>query len=86
MNPQESNQHFSSWMSKVSPQTLLRRLIIPGSHNCNSYDLNKPILTIPFHKCQVIPVKQQLQMGIRYLDIRYGSNSPKNMRKLGVDR
>lgn len=78
--------YLSYWMSKISDQTLLRNLIIPGSHNTNSHDLYKPKLNIPFTQCQVLSISDQLKLGIRYLDIRYGANTSRKSKKFGVDR
>ena len=73
-------------MSHLSPDVQIRDLIIPGSHGANTHDLDTPKLLVSFVKCQKLSVLKQLEMGIRYLDIRYGITNKKVFHKLGIDR
>lgn len=80
--------YLSKWMSKVNPFTLLRKLIIPGSHKADSSDIVKPIYAVPFTRCQVDTIETQLKKGIRYLDFRYGYPSEKTqklIKKMNID-
>lgn len=78
--------YLSYWMSFLPKHMLLRDLIIPGTHAANTYDLNEPKLLKSFVKCQKLGIMQQLEMGIRYLDFRFGIKTKKKFKKLGIDR
>lgn len=73
---------YSKWMSKLHPSTTLRSLILPGSHDANTYNLKKPRLAVPFAKTQVLPISTQLEWGVRFLDIRYTRGCKKKSKKL----
>ena len=78
--------YLSYWMSYLPRSILMRDLIIPGCHVANSYDLHQPKLMVGFARCQKINITEQLESGIRYLDIRYGIPHKKVFRKLDIDR
>jgi hypothetical protein len=80
--PKTIPEYLSKWMSKVNPVTLLRKLIIPGSHKANSSDISKPIYAVPFTRCQTDSIETQLKRGIRYLDFRYGYPSIKRQNMI----
>lgn len=70
----------SLWMEKYS--ALLRKLTLtemtlPGTHNSGSY---RPVSQVGsvWVKCQSLSLAQQLQYGIRVLDLRIGQKSPGN--------
>lgn len=52
------------WMSAVPDATALRRLTIPGTHNAGARYGG------PWTECQNTTVAQQLDSGIRFLDVR----------------
>jgi hypothetical protein len=78
--------YLSYWMSHLPEHVQLRDLIIPGTHAANSHDLKEPKLLKAFAKCQKLKILDQLEMGIRYLDLRYGIKNKKALKKLGIDR
>ncbi|KAI9851874.1 MAG: hypothetical protein M1824_002455 [Vezdaea acicularis] len=64
---------LSSWMSALHPSTPLSALSIPGTHNSpTAYP------ALPSVRCQSVPIPNQLEQGIRFLDIRVhlASTSP----------
>mgnify|MGYP003609895005 CR=1 FL=1 len=68
---------LENWMEKLSGHLAPTRLIdalIPGSHDSNTYILNNYIQS-PFGRCQNITIAEQLRIGVRYLDIRYGQDA-----------
>ncbi len=54
------------WMNKIDGKTLLSELSMPGTHN--SCALYEPIYNLG--KCQNYTVFDQLNMGVRFLDLR----------------
>ena len=50
------------WMSYMSDNSRLSELTIPGTHNTCAYQ--------SLAKCQSIPLRNQLNAGVRFLDIR----------------
>jgi len=60
------NEISQNWMKNVNGETLLSRISIPGSHDAGSlYSLGDLA-----GKCQDVSIKNQLNFGSRYLDIR----------------
>lgn len=69
--------HFlENWMSVMKDQiynTPMKNLRIPSSHDSNTFRFqNSPIA--PFARCQSMPILNQLNYGIRMIDLRYGPN------------
>jgi 1-phosphatidylinositol phosphodiesterase len=59
------NNCLSSWMGIMSDDTSLCALSIPGTHNsATSY------MALPTVRCQAVEIKEQLENGVRFLDIR----------------
>jgi 1-phosphatidylinositol phosphodiesterase len=63
------------WMKDLSDDALITQLSIPGTHDsatdhdhCKQNSAIAPI--IEFVSCQTYPIKDQLNMGIRFFDIR----------------
>lgn len=82
---QAGHNYLNVWMSKLSPHTPFRKLVLPGSHDSNTYDLKKPLIALPFATCQILSIREQLEMGIRYLDLRYTRCSEKKSNKALID-
>ena len=59
-------QAAKNWLAGVEDQTPLQQLHLPGTHN--SAALYEPLPGIA--KCQDLTIEQQLQAGVRFLDIR----------------
>lgn len=57
---------LNTWMSGISSTTSIARLSIPGTHDSGA--LFEPISSTA--KCQNIGIAAQLNIGVRYLDIR----------------
>ncbi|WKN31416.1 phosphatidylinositol-specific phospholipase C [Porifericola rhodea] len=67
-NIQTDTYTNQNWMSVLSDATSLSALSIPGTHDSGArYD--HPLLS-GTAKCQDLSILQQLQAGVRYLDIR----------------
>jgi 1-phosphatidylinositol phosphodiesterase len=52
------------WMSGLPDQLKLCELTVPGTHNSCAFNCNL------LSRCQAIGVQEQLEIGVRYLDIR----------------
>ena len=83
----ESNMDYiylENWMTLLSSALgpkLLRNTFIPGSHDSNTYTVSNIKTLTSFGKCQNIPVIDQLKLGVRFLDLRYGDGStPRSLR------
>ena len=62
-----------NWMSRLSDDTLLSNISIPGTHDtatCSVSGDSGP--TLSMYKCQQDYIPTQLHEGIRYLDLRLG--------------
>ena len=60
-----SSARLNSWMGKLKPQTPLSALSIPGTHNSPTH-----YTALPSVRCQAVTVTEQLNNGVRFLDIR----------------
>jgi hypothetical protein len=67
--------YLENWMgilyNKIKDKKLIH-LTIPGSHDSNTYTVVNSMMAKKFAKCQAINVYEQLKLGIRYLDLRFG--------------
>ena len=68
------------WMEKYSSllgRLTLTEMTLPGTHNSGTY---RPVSQVGsmWVKCQSLSLSQQLQCGIRVLDLRIGQKSPGN--------
>lgn len=66
-----SSAKLESWMGKLSDETPLTALSIPGTHNSPTYHK-----ALPSVRCQSVGVKAQLNHGVRFLDIRVQASAP----------
>lgn len=67
---------LKTWLKKIPDSTMLRKLTIIGTNDSCSYKYSNPFLKY-FYRTQDKCIKEQLEMGIRYLDItltRKGDN------------
>jgi len=60
-----SEAQLNQWMSKLKDDTPLSILSIPGTHNSVTYRS-----ALPSVRCQAVNVTEQLENGVRFLDIR----------------
>lgn len=58
------------WMASVSDELFLSEITIPGAHDAASLWPQLAFVT----KCQGLDIAQQLNIGVRYLDIRLGAD------------
>ena len=63
--------NLPTWMKTLRDETPLSALSIPGTHNSPTYHR-----ALPSVRCQVAPVREQLQQGVRFLDIRVQPDGP----------
>ena len=56
----------SSWMSALDDGASLRSLTLPGTHDSGALYSIADVSG----KCQTLPIKEQLKIGVRFLDIR----------------
>lgn len=64
-NKGQKGNSISCWMSYINDDVLLKNLVIPGSHDTGTYDLNYVSQT------QYKNMEEQLACGTRYFDLRY---------------
>lgn len=57
-----------AWMGKISNNTSVADISIPGTHDTGTYKLEA--VNFGFSKCQNMDMLQQLNFGIRYFDLR----------------
>ncbi|GAB1310157.1 hypothetical protein MFIFM68171_00367 [Madurella fahalii] len=60
-----SSANLSSWMSSLPDHLPLSALSIPGTHNSPTHHT-----ALPSVRCQAVPVVDQLDNGVRFLDVR----------------
>lgn len=60
-----SSASLSSWMGSLGDRTPLTALSIPGTHNSPTHHHAMPSV-----RCQAVSVPEQLQNGVRFLDVR----------------
>jgi 1-phosphatidylinositol phosphodiesterase len=71
-----SSVKLDSWMSKLKNEIPLSALSIPGTHNSPTYHT-----ALPSVRCQAVGVKDQLNNGVRFLDIRVQPENPDDPSK-----
>jgi 1-phosphatidylinositol phosphodiesterase len=57
-----------SWMKALDDSLPISRVVLPGSHDAGTQNVQLAFIC----KCQTLSVKEQLEAGFRYLDIRIG--------------
>lgn len=68
-----SDVDLSEWMSCITGETKLTEISIPGTHDsCARKFANEDVfgVTSSISKCQSVNITEQLNLGVRYLDIR----------------
>lgn len=72
---QEIKDILKSWMKRLTdlaPETKLRNLAMMASHDCGTYSISKSKLGSSISRTQSIDVYEQLDLGVRQIDFRYG--------------
>ena len=59
----------SDWMSRIAKTTSISQINIPGTHDSGTFEHSQSP-SVNYDICQTQTIYQQLQMGIRFLDIR----------------
>ncbi|KAI5868311.1 PLC-like phosphodiesterase [Durotheca rogersii] len=60
-----SSANLSAWMRELHDEYPLSALSIPGTHNSPTYHV-----ALPSVRCQAVNVREQLENGVRFFDIR----------------
>ena len=60
----------ADWMADLDDDLVLSEINLPGTHNSGTQYASLPF----FSKCQSLSVREQLDAGFRYLDIRLGGD------------
>ncbi|KAI9674709.1 MAG: hypothetical protein M1817_001613 [Caeruleum heppii] len=74
-----SSANLASWMSELKDETPLSALSIPGTHNSPTCHR-----ALPSVRCQAVSVREQLDNGVRFLDIRVQPEYPDDPAKDGL--
>lgn len=64
-----SSANLSRWMRELPDKTPLSMLSIPGTHNSPTCHV-----ALPSVRCQAVDVREQLDNGVRFMDIRVSAN------------
>ncbi|KAB5580920.1 phosphatidylinositol-specific phospholipase C [Coniochaeta sp. 2T2.1] len=64
-----SSKHLSRWMEELDNETPVSCLSLPGTHNSPTCHV-----ALPSVRCQAVGVREQLDNGVRFLDIRVSAN------------
>ncbi len=70
---------LESWMGQLRDDIPLSALSIPGTHNSATHHV-----ALPSVRCQLVNVKEQLENGVRFLDIRVQPESSTDVTKDGL--
>ena len=65
--------YMNSWMKNISDSLLVSNINLPGTHDSCAFRVQFPFLS----KCQNQTISEQLNSGIRFLDIRVEKDSDK---------
>ena len=66
LNDHSSNKEYADWLGKVDDHTLLRDVSLPGSHDTMALYSIADLAG----QCQTLSLNDQLNLGVRFLDIR----------------
>lgn len=61
----------SAWMANIKDDVLVNEIVMPGSHDAGSYKM------VWLGETQQFSIDEQLQMGVRYFDIRVNKQEDK---------
>jgi 1-phosphatidylinositol phosphodiesterase len=64
-----SSANLSRWMAQLPDAAALSHLSLPGTHNSPTCHV-----ALPSVRCQAVGVREQLDNGVRFLDIRVSAN------------
>lgn len=75
MVKQELKDMMKTWMKRlteISPETKLRHLAMMATHDSGTYSIPKSKLGSSISRTQAIDLYEQLDLGVRQIDFRYG--------------
>ena len=78
---------LTSWMASIPDQRKLFAINIPGTHDSGTYATmasNLPNSIQGMYHCQALTIDQQLNAGVRFIDLRGYANSSNPDGKIGV--
>lgn len=67
----DETEKFPDWMNEIKDETYLHQVVIPGSHDAGSSGMNW------LGETQNYSIKEQLELGVRYFDLRVNDNNGK---------
>ncbi len=65
---EKTAEHSADWMAELEDDKRLNELVLPGTHDSATQYVQLGY----FSKCQALSIREQLEAGFRYLDIRLG--------------
>ncbi|KAK7741953.1 hypothetical protein SLS62_010848 [Diatrype stigma] len=65
-----SSTHLPSWMGDLKDEYPLSALSLPGTHNSPTYRV-----ALPSVRCQAVRIREQLDNGVRFFDVRVSVSS-----------
>jgi len=72
-----AENYDAKWMSLLDRKLKINEINIPGTHDSGTY--NVAIVKSPIAQTQYLNIKEQLENGIKYLDIRLSLDDEKNV-------
>lgn len=66
------NANGTNWMEKIDSHKELSQLNIPGTHDCGTKLVDK---NAEKYQCQSLFIREQINIGVRYFDIRCAAGS-----------
>ena len=66
VNNHTASRKYADWLGQVDDHTLLRNVSLPGSHDTMALYSIADLAG----QCQTLPLNEQLNLGVRFLDIR----------------
>lgn len=81
------NKLHSKWMEilhKINPKIKLYKMTIPGTHDSATYSISEGKCCSSAARTQRLSIYEQLNHGVRFLDIRYGGDGSKSIHGVRV--
>lgn len=75
-NNPEKFENLNSWMSSLDDDLTLNKINIPGTHDSATQYVQLAL----FSRCQCLSIKEQLEAGYRYLDIRLDADENEKLK------
>jgi len=75
---------YTNWMSKIDDGSSIADITIPGTHDSGAFDCDTGATELKWVLAQSLTIRQQLDLGVRWLDIRVRAQETDNGYYLGV--